>query len=495
MDASVYRAISRVGFRAVRTMAGSALVAAITWAALSIFHVDALIVGFVYVLTVLIVATRWGLTEALVTSVVAMLCLNYFFLPPIQSLTIADPQNWVALFAFFVTSVTASKLSATVRRRAAEAQARRIEVDHLYQLSLSLMLLDITKNLSPQLAFSIGKQFGLDAVAFCDTATGEIHFAGSPDPRFEREILRAVATTQPSWFVSRRPTTGGMEVMVAPVSLGGRILGSLGAIGPALSDSALQAIANLVAITLEHAHQQITLGRLEVARQNEQLRSILLDAVAHDFLTPLTSIKSAVTTVRSEYAHGVEEEDFLAVVEEEADRLSEMINEITDMARIEPGKLRVRLRESHVEDLVRSSIERMRTILRHRPLEVKIQEDIPSVYADPEMVSLALRQLLGNANKFSPPEVLIAINAHRHGEAVWLTVSDYGPGIPPDEMELIFERFYRGQGTRERVAGTGIGLNIAREIIHAHHGKLWVENPSRGGADFSFALPVFHQDQ
>jgi two-component system sensor histidine kinase KdpD len=445
-------------------------------------------------LAVLVVAARWALAEALITSVVAVLCLNYFFLPPTHSLTIADPQNWVALFAFFVTSVTASKLSANARRRAAEAQARKIEVDHLYQLSLSLMLLDTARDLSPQLASAIRKQFGFDVVGFCDAATGEIHFAGSPDPGFDWQVLCAVATTKASWFVSRRPTTAGMEVIVAPVSLGGRILGSLGAIGPALSESAIQAIANLAAITFEHAHQQITLGRLEVARQNEQLRSILLDAVAHDFLTPLASIKSAVTTVRFEYQHDPEEEDFLAVVEEEADKLSEMINEITDMARIEPGKLRIRLRESHVEDLVRSSIDRMRPILKDRLLEVNIQANIPSVHADPEMVSLALRQLLGNANKFSPPEGSIAIKAHRHGEAVTLTVSDHGPGIPSDEMELIFERFYRGRRIRESVAGTGIGLNIAREIIHAHHGELWVENASQGGANFSFALPVFHQD-
>jgi two-component system sensor histidine kinase KdpD len=298
-----------------------------------------------------------------------------------------------------------------------------------------------------------------------------------------------VATTDSSWFVSRKQlerTT--LEVVVAPIALGGRILGSLGAIGPPLSESAVQAIGNLAAVTLEHAHQQIALGRLEVARQNEQLRSILLDAVAHDFLTPLTSIKSAVTAVRSEYRHEAEEEDFLAVVEEEADRLSEMINDITDMARIEPGKLRIRLRESRIEDVVRSSVDHVRKILKHRPLEVKIEQDIPLVNADPEMLGLALRQLLGNAIKFSPPESTISIAAWQDGDAVRVTVGDRGPGIPRDEMESIFERFYRGRQTRETVAGTGMGLSIAREIIRAHHGRLWVENAKEGGAEFSFTL-------
>lgn len=495
MKTAAPKALMQLGLRVLRSMAGVALVAAVTLVASAVFHVNALIAGFAYVLAVLIVAARWGLTESLVTSVVAMLCLNYFFLPPIFSLTIADPQNWVALFAFFVTSATASKLSASVRSRAAEAHARRIEVDHLYQLSLSLLLIDTTKDLGPQLAGAIEKQFGFDAVAFCDAATGEIHFSGGADSRFEQEMLRAVATTKSSWFVSRKQSRPvGVEIIVAPVALGGRILGSLGAIGLPLSESAVQAIANLAAVTLQHAYQQIALGRLEVARQNEQLRSILLDAVAHDFLTPLTSIKSAVTAVRSEYRHEPEEEDFLAVVEEEADRLSEMINEITDMARIEPGKLRIRLRQSKVHDLIRSSVDRMKTLLNHRPLDVEIQADIPSVNADPEMVGLALRQLLGNAVKFSPSESTIAVRASQDNVAVTVSVIDRGPGIPSDELDSIFERFYRGKRTRASVAGTGMGLSIAREIIKAHQGELWVENMPQGGAKFSFSLPIFREE-
>jgi two-component system, OmpR family, sensor histidine kinase KdpD len=244
---------------------------------------------------------------------------------------------------------------------------------------------------------------------------------------------------------------------------------------------------------LQHAHQQVALGRLEVARQNEQLRSTLLDAVAHDFLTPLTSIKSAVTAVRSEYKHDPEEEDFLAVVEEESDRLSEMINEITDMARVEPGKLHLRRRESPVHDLIRVSVDRMRRLLSDRALSVEIQSDIPSVNADPEMVGLALRQLLGNAIKFSPQDSVIAIKASQDNDFVTVRVSDRGPGIPSNELDAIFERFYRGKRTPENVAGTGMGLSIAREIINAHQGNLWVENMPEGGAEFSFTLPVFHE--
>jgi two-component system sensor histidine kinase KdpD len=496
MNSSKSMSAKRVGIRVLRMLACLVLVAAITWIAFSVLHVNALIVGFAYVLAVLVVAASWGLTESFVTSIAATLCLNYYFLPPVLSFTIADPQNWVALFAFMVTAITASKLSASVRNRAAEAQARRIEVERLYQLSLSLMLIDSTSELGPQVAASVRTQSGFFAVAFCDRLTGEIHAAGVEDQRIEHDMLRSVAIGEAAWFVSRKALTpAGVEAIVVPITLGGRVLGSLGAIGPSLSEPAAQAIANLVAIAIEHARQQVALGRLEVARRNERLRSVLLDALAHDFLTPLTSIKSAITTVRSEYNHDPEEDDFLAVVEEETDRLGEMINETTDMARIEPGKPQIRRRQVSVPDLVRSSLHRMKTLLDGRPLEVRIQEDISNVDADPDMIGLALRQLLGNAVKYSPPETTIGVSASQIEDTVTIGVRDHGPGIPPDELESIFERFYRGKQTQESAAGTGMGLSIARDIVRAHDGKLRVQNTPEGGAQFSFTVPAFHEDR
>jgi two-component system sensor histidine kinase KdpD len=488
--------VRQVGIRILRIVVCLVLVGTITWTAFYLLNVNALIVGFAYVLTVLVVAARWGLTESFVTSVVAMLCLNYYFLPPILSLTIADPQNWVALFVFMVTAITASKLSASVRNRAAESQARRIEVERLYQLSLSLMLINTTREPGPQVAASVKNQSGFNTVAFCDRLTGEIHVAGVQDQRLEQDMLRSVAIGEAAWFVSRKALTpAGVEAIVVPVTLGGRVLGSLGAIGPSLSEPAAQAIANLVAIAIEHARQQVALGRLEVARRNEQLRSVLLDALAHDFLTPLTSVKTAITTVRSEYKHEPEEDDFLAVVEEETDRLSEMINETTDMARIEPGKPQIRRRQVPVPEIIRSSLHRMKALLDSRPLKVQIQGDISSVDADPDMIGLALRQLLGNAVKYSPPETEISISASQVGDTLTIAVRDHGPGIPPDELDAIFERFYRGKRTQESVAGTGMGLSIARDIVRAHHGKLRVQNTPEGGAQFSFTLPAFHEVQ
>ena len=495
-DSQTIQPIRAVAAGTTRVLACLALVAATTWADFSLLHVNSLIAGFSYVLVVLVVAAKWGFAESFVTSVAAMLCLNYFFLPPVLSLTIADPQNWVALFVFLVTAITASKLSSSARQRAHEAQARRIEVERLYQLSRSLMLVDTTRDLGAQIAEQVKGHFGFSGVAYCDGLTGEVSMTGPPDKRFEEQVLRDIAVGAASWFVWRKESTPeGIEVIVAPVSLGGRIVGSLGAIGPALSEPALQAIANLVGIAVERARQHVTANRMEAARQNERLRSILLDALAHDFITPLTSMKGAITTVRSEYGHEPEEDDLLAVVEEEADKLSGMIDETVDMARIEPGRPRIRRCQLSITDLIRSSVDRMKSLLDGRPLEIQIQEGISPVSADPDMMGLALRQLLGNAVKYSPPGSTIAISANQTDGTVTIRVRDQGPGIPQNELESIFERFYRGSGTRDSVAGTGMGLSVARDIINAHQGKLWAENRPEGGAQFSFSLPIFSEDR
>ena len=486
-------AIGKVSVRILKFLGCLVLIAAVTWLAFSVLHVNALIVGFAYVLIVLVVAVQWGFIESLVTSVAAMLCLNYFFLPPILSVTIRDPQNWVVLSSFLATAMTASQLAASVRNRAADAQARRLELEQLYRLSLSLMQMDSGSDLGPQIAANLKERFGFLAVAFCEGSTGEIHFAGLEEPGFEVDVLGSVARSNGAWFLWRREwTQGGVEVVVVPVAMGTRNLGSLGAIGALPSEAALQAITNLIAVAIEHARQQRALGRLEVARQNERLRGVLLDALAHDFLTPLTSIKGAISTVRTEYDHGDEEKEFLAVVEEETDKLGEMINETTDIARIEPGKPRIRRRELAVAEVIDSALKRTRSSLDGHPLEVNIQSNLSMIQGDPEMLGLALRQLIGNASKYSPPETAIEITAFGSRDSATVQVRDHGPGIAPDEIESIFERFYRGRQAQDSVAGTGMGLSIARDIIHAHGGRIWVENAPGGGAQFSLKLPVSH---
>ena len=467
-----------------------ALVSVVTYATFYVLQVNALVAGFAYLLVVLVIAARWGLLESSLTSLAATLCLNFFFLPPILTLTIADPQNWVALFVFMATSLTATQLSSRARQRAIEAQARQTEVERLYELSRSLMMLDSHRPVGVQIAEKVRQRFDFISVAFCSGWEDRIDFAGDIDTRLESQILRDIASSEDCRYVWRRNDASGYEIVKAPVSLGGRVVASLGAIGPPISEPAWQAVANLASITVERVRTQAAASRMEAARQSEALKGLLLDALAHDFVTPLTSIKGAITTVRSEYSHTPDEDDLLAVVEEESDKLTGMVHETVDIARVDSGKMQIRRQRLPVIDLINFSVSRMSSLLDSAPTEIHVSQVISPICADPDLASLALRQLIGNAVKYSPAGSRIEIAAVENNDMITITVSDDGPGIPPAELEAIFERYYRGARAQQSVAGTGMGLSIARDIIAAHGGRIWAENKRGNGARFSFTLPI-----
>jgi two-component system sensor histidine kinase KdpD len=482
-DQRIWRASAKV-------LACVVLVSAVTYLCFSFFRVNALVAGFAYLLVVLVVAANWGLLESTVTSLVAVLCLNFYFLPPLLTLTIADPENWVALFVFMATAITASQLSARARQRTVEAQTRRAEVERLYALSRSLMMLGGQEEVGAKIAELVKQNFGFRVVAFCNALDGRIDYAGTPDGRPDEGRLLDIATHADCQFIWQEKPDDGDATLTAAVTLGGKLLGSLGAAGSTISEPAWQAIANLAGIAVERLRSQAVASRIEAARQSEFLKSLLLDALAHDFMTPLTSIKGAITSVRSGYSHDAEEEDLLAVVEEEADKLNGMVDETIDMARIESGRVQLRRRTVTLDGLINACLGKMASLLDGRPTNVDVRAGIPPISADPELLGLALRQIIGNAIKYSPAGSRIEISGAEEGATVTVSVRDEGPGIAADEVDAIFERYYRGSRTQETVPGTGMGLSIARDIVVAHGGRIWAKNRQTTGAEFAFVLPI-----
>jgi two-component system, OmpR family, sensor histidine kinase KdpD len=477
--------------RVAKSLFSVAIVLASTYSGYYAFHISALVMSLTFVLIVLVVAARWGLFESIATSIVAMLSLSYFFFPPILSFRVADPQNWVALLAFMAIAVTARRLSAGLQQRAKEAQDRQAELDRLYQLGRALMLIDGQGDLNAKIARTLKEECGFSLVAYCDGIDGRIDSFGTDDGSVDQQMLRDVALGEASWFVWRRKSLRAPnETVIAPVSLGGRILGSVGAVGLPISEAALQGMANLIAITIERARKQAAENRTEAIRQSEHLKSVLVDALGHEFVTPLTSIKGAITTIRSEFPHSHDEDDLLAVAEEESDKLNSIVNQYVDMARVEPGRTRLRRRTVAVADFIQSSMRSLKSALDERLVEVRIPEHISSLNVDPELARLAFRQLVSNATKYSPPTSSIAISAHESESMIILEVLDEGPGIPANELHAIFARFYRGNRHSESIPGMGMGLSIARDIATAHGGSLKAENVPHHGAQFSLALPA-----
>jgi two-component system sensor histidine kinase KdpD len=469
--------------KVVRILGTLGIIGGITFLYYRIFNVNNVTVSLTFLLAVLAIATGWGLLEGLVASVAGMLCFNFFFIPPVGSFTVADPQNWVALSAFVVTALIVSHLSASARRKAQESTHRENEVERLYTLSRNLLLLEVHGPLAQEITNLIAQAFELPGLAFYDRTGDRIHRAGPRDIPVDTAKLRDTALNGTVFHDAATQTT------VIPISLGGQPMGSLGIQGSQVSDTALHAIGNLTAITLERAHAHDAATRAEAARQSEGLKSTMLDALAHEFKTPLTPIKAAVTSMLSDSDMSPTHQELLRIVDEETDRLNLMLTEAIQMSRIEAGQLQLRRSPQSLSKIVQAQLEKLGENLEGRKVTVEVPDSLPNVSADPELTGNVIWQLINNALKYTPPGSPLTLRAIAEESEVIVSLEDCGPGISEQEQRKVFERFYRGKDQRERIPGTGMGLTIAREIVRAHHGRIWVESEPGKGARFLFSVP------
>lgn len=473
-----------VAWRALRLGGVFAVIAAMTFVCSRWIHVNATTAGFIYLIAILLIAAGWGFLEAVAGSVLAVLCFNFFFLEPVGTLNIADPQNWVALAGFLATSLVASQLSARARERTREALDRRREMEKLYALSRAILLMDTESSPAAQIAHQIQDIFGFPAVALYDHKAVQIHHAGPGDLTGIEDRLRQAAVEGVAQHDEARDT------VLAPIRLGGHPVGSLAILAARASDAAVQALANLVAIALEKVRGQEAANRAEAARQSQELKSTLLDSLAHEFKTPLTSIKAAATALLSTAtADAGQQRELISIVDEEVDHLARLVTRAVQMARIEAGEVRLEGGLYPARKLIGETLEQMKTALEERTVTVGVADDLPPLFADAELLKLALWQLLDNAAKYSPPGSPVGVRAERSGRAVVISVQDEGPGIPEREQPRVFERFYRSPSTRQHVMGTGMGLAIAREIVRAHGGDIGVESKPGRGSRFWIAVP------
>jgi len=461
-----------------RVAASIGAVVLITALYFAVLHVNPTTVALSYLIAILVIATGWGIVEATAGSIAAVLCFNFFFLPPIGTFTIADPQNWVAFIAFLATAIIASQLSGRARQREIDAAARGRDLERLYALSRALLLSPDRATVTGAIARHIAEAFELQAVALYDRHTDAVSWAGPRDlPAIEgklRDVARqAVSIHDPSGTV------------ITAIQLGGAPIASLAILGTTLSDTVLQSIANLAAIGLERARGQEATARAEAARQSGELRATVLDALAHEFKTPLTSMKAAtgdlLTTVADARDH-----ELVVIVDEELDRLQRLVTDAVHMLRIDAGDFVVHRDRHDAADVIDWALRQFEPRLDGHPIVKRVPHGL-FVDGDRELLGLALRQLLDNAVKYSSPtspiEIVAAVDA-----AVDIAVRNAGAPIPEREQQRIFERFYRGAQARH-IPGTGMGLAIVRQIAAAHGGTLTVSSSSDTGTTFTLSLP------
>jgi two-component system sensor histidine kinase KdpD len=486
--------------RALRFAASLLLVLAV----LAVYHwvlaVNAVTAALTLLLAILLISTLWGLAEATVASIAAVLGFNYFFLEPIGTLTIQDPQNIVAFVAFLITAVTASQLSAYARRRTAEAEGRRLEMERLYALVRTMMLRGSARNTASEFVQDVMQAFGCSAAAFYYQPGGEVFRSAPQVGSVSSAVSDAVSDAALSAAAEALDVSVDRErgIAIAPVRLGVRSLGSMALMGaqpgalpgaqPAAlpSEQTLRAIGNLAAIAIERARAFDEASRSESARQSEALKTALLDSLAHDIKTPLTSIKAAVTSLLG----GAEpdQRELLTIIDEEADRLNRLAAEVVAMARIEAGKLHLEKRPVAAAEIVSNALSALPADAR--PVTVNMAAELPLVDADPEFAAQVVKQLVENALKYSPGGSPVVVSAERRDARIVIGVADHGPGIEENERARIFDKFFRGRRHRFDTKGTGMGLAIAKGIVEAHGGRIWVESEPGQGSVFYFALPA-----
>ena len=423
-------------------------------------------------------------------SVTAMLAFNYFFLPPVGTFTIADPQNWVALAAFLVTSIVGSQLSARIRKEADEANRRRHEIERLYQFSQKLLSEGNVIQLMNAIPNYIVDSFEVGAAALFLPHKDKFYRSGHgaalvDEQKTKTAFLRDEVTIEP-----------GAGLYFVPVRLGARAIGSLGISGAMMSRQTLDAVSSLVAIAIERARAIEQLGQTEAERQGERLKSALLDSVTHDFRTPLTSMKAAVTSLlESQGTDRAQSAELLTIINEECDRLNHLVEEAAEMARLEAGEVELSIAAVPIGEIIQTAVARMKSALTGRVVDVRAGAELPAVRADFERIVEVLMKLIDNANSYSPKEQPVTISVETNGEFVATSVADRGPGIDSFEQEMIFDKFYRGKDQRYVVRGTGMGLPIAKAIVSAHGGTIGVTSQLRHGSVFSFSLPAVRSEE
>jgi two-component system sensor histidine kinase KdpD len=449
-----------------------------------VLHVNQTTVALTFLVLVLLVATRWRLRYSVYLSVLCTLFYNFFFLPPVGTFTIADPQNWVTLVAFLSASVLVSHLADNERSAAAQSEARRNEVERLFEFSEQLLLQDDLRTLTRTTPSLIASIFKFRAVALYLREEGRAYYS---DPNNELLPLDRLKMASEDPDANAKPALG---IRLLPLALGMRSSGALALAGGEYPDAMHEAIAGLVAIALERASALARFSHIEASREGERLRSALLDSVTHELRTPLTAIRAAATMLLSQTAIAeVDRREMYSVVDEESTRLDHLIGQAVEMAQLDSESLQVRAQPQSLREVIDLALEDSRALLKGRPVEIDVPEDQPTVAMDRELVRRVLRQLIENAAKYSPRNLPITLSSTFSEDRLLVTVHDRGPGIEESDQPFVFDKFFRGK-QRERVQGSGMGLAIAKAILRAHGGGIEVVSSSSGGTSFTFWLPL-----
>lgn len=449
--------------------------------------------GFFYLAVVLGLAAWGGWAVGAVASVAAMLCFNFFFLPPFGTLTVAEPSNWVALFAFLGASTLASRLVATARRRAEEAQARRREVEVLYELSLSLFAASQRAGALGEAAAHTLQTIGADSGSlYLEGIEAPVSVVGETRLVTDPAVLDRVRETRQ---VVELAEEDGAHTAYVPLHVGGVFNGVLVARGPLVSTPVLESVGRLLALAVERERLLGEAAYLAAMQESDLLKTSLLRAVSHDLRTPLTGMRLEIESLERHLAASPEAATSLARLALEQGRLERRIANLLSLARLEAGLARPRPEETPPADLFRAARESLALILAGREVEVRVAPRCPDLWVDPSLLLESIVNLLENAAHAAPPDrplELAANPAPGAPDRLHVEVLDRGPGLPEGIRRMLqsprdLRRTNGGSG--DSVSG-GLGLRIAQSFAEANGGSLVLLDRPGGGTIARLDLPA-----
>jgi two-component system, OmpR family, sensor histidine kinase KdpD len=460
-------------------------------------------IALVFLTAVFISAIRFGLLPSLFASIVSVLAYNFFFLPPLYTFTIADPEYVVALFFFLIVAVLASNLASRIHNQVITTRSRARTTEELFAFSRKLAGIGTLDDLLWVTVYQIAAMLKVRVVLLLPDGNGLAVRAGYPP---EDQLDDAdLAAARWSWDHNRPAGRGadtlpGAKRLFLPLRTGRGPVGVLGIDGdkpgPLLTPDGrrlLDALADQAAIAIERITLAEDVDRTRVMAETERLRAALLTSISHDLRTPLAAIIGSLTSLRG-YGKAYDEEtrdELLATVQTEAERLNRFIGNLLDMTRLESGAVELKPEVVDVGEIVGTALERTAKMLVDHKVEVDIDPDLPMLRLDYLLFEQVLFNLLDNAAKYAPPGSLVQLRARREGVAVIVEVIDEGPGIPPADLERIFDKFYRVYAQDRQRAGTGLGLAIGRGFVEALGGTIVAGNRTdRSGAVFTIRVPI-----
>jgi two-component system sensor histidine kinase KdpD len=467
-------------------------------ASLMLPYFERLDVAMVYVLGVMLAASRTGTLPSLFATILSIAAFDFFFIPPYYTFAVSDVRYFITFAVMFIVSFVISRLTLRVRQQAEAARLREGRTAALYNLSRDLVRERGAKRLSEIAMKHISEMFDCQvAVLIPDEQNLLVASAGGQWAFIPDQQELSVA----QWVYEHRQPAGlgsdtlpGAKALYLPLIASAGAIGVVGILPKALMDGFepeqfhyLEAFANQTAIAIERSFLGEAAQRALLKAETESLRNTLLSSISHDLRTPLSAITGAATTLlqRDVMIDTESRLDLVKTIQEEAERLNRIIKNVLDMTRLESGAIKLNKEWQSLEEIVGVVLNRLGDRLKDHPVTVKLPGNLPLIPFDGLLIEQVLVNLFDNAIKYTPKGTPLELSASESFYTVTVSLADRGSGIPPGEEERIFEKFVSGRTTG---GGVGLGLAICRTIINAHGGKIWAENREDGGAVFHFTL-------